>query len=476
MNIQLWVQDCNWPISFDVIPIIIQFQEVALPHISKILQPNLQIFDTINPEQIDGKVVPVRCYTDDIRKYWLIACVIPYFSYSNQKKLLPLIQRIALHPTESEITIVNLGECRLDKGDEIRMPKKRITLVKDFCEILESGNLEEIKAVFEKCDINAKTDKYGFNAFGQRPLSREAAFWLKEQGCDINQKDYYGDTPVLRQISRYQGNLKLMLELGADVNAIDRSGYTLLHKVAMQGTKEDVLLLLEQGLDINAKQLCSKMHSEMYTPLEVLFYNYDGRPSELQEMAELFISGGAKITDRVKAALIKKGKSFEFYRADYNSDMLDADSLAMDSLYELIKVEYPQKVEKHDGISPIVAEGETRSKLYTKLWDYLVPSKGMAKTAQGEVIRIAGKVAREIMDNGGINWDKNYQKMLDVFPIYCEQGNKLSKEEIDEIKSIVKTIYYGNGADEPEKLMDYAVKWIMQNQAVLPVIQSGYNR
>lgn len=105
-----------------------------------------------------------------------------------------------------------------------------------------------------------------------------------------------------------------------------------------------------------------------------------------------------------------------------------------------------------------------------------MPSKGVAKTAQGEAIRIAGRVAREIMDNGGINWDSEYQKMLDVFPIYFEQGNKLSKEDIEEIKSIVKTIYHGIGDNEPEKLMDYAVKWIMQNQEVLPVIPPLYNR
>lgn len=352
------------------------------------------------------------------------------------------------------------------------MAKKRITLVKDFREILERGNLEEIKAVFDKCDINALTDKYGSNALGQRPLSRELAFWLKEQGCDVNLKDYYGDTPVFHQILRYKGNLKLMLELGADINSTDRNGYTLLHKAAMNGTKEDVLLLLEQGLDINAKQLYSKMYSEMYTPLEVLFYYSSTGPSEMLEMAKMFVDNGAEITDRVKTALKEKGKMFEFHRADYNSDMIGVDSPAMDSLYELIKVEPPQKLDKHDGVSPIVVEGKTMSELYAKLWDYLVPSKGMANTAQGEVIRIAGKVAREIMDNGGINWDDDYKKMLDVFLIYCEQGNKLSKEEIDEIKSIVKTIYHGNGADEPEMLMDYAVKWIMQNQAVLPVIPS----
>lgn len=98
-----WVQDYNWPISRDVIPIIIQFQDVALPHISKILQHEPQIFATLYPEQIDGKVVPMHYGHVDIWKYWLISCVIPYFSHSNQKKLLPLIQRIALHPTASEI-------------------------------------------------------------------------------------------------------------------------------------------------------------------------------------------------------------------------------------------------------------------------------------------------------------------------------------------------------------------------------------
>lgn len=102
-------------------------------------------------------------------------------------------------------------------------------------------------------------------------------------------------------------------------------------------------------------------------------------------MAELFVGIGAGITKRVKIQLIEKGKSFEFYRADYNTDMLDADSLAMDKLYELIKVAPSKKVEKHDGVSPIVIEGKTISDRYTKLWNYLVPSKGAAKTVQGEV-------------------------------------------------------------------------------------------
>lgn len=297
-----------------------------------------------------------------------------------------------------------------------------------------------------------------------------------EQGCDPNQKDYYGDTPIFHQISRYRGQLKLMLELGADTTLTDCNGYTLLHKVASCGTKEDVLLLLDLGFDINAKQLKKSLYSDSATPLEVLFQQDNGSAGELLAMAELFIQHGAEITDRVKEALIAKGKRFELYRSDYNLELLAIDSQAMDRLYALIEVDPPNKVMKHDGVSPIVFEGPIKDASFSQLWDYLVPSNGHAKTAQGEVIRIAGKVAREIMDNGGINWDDEYKKMLDIFPHYFKLGNQLPKEDIDEIRKFIKRIYLGSGDDEPEKLMEYAQKWTLQNETVLPLIQPNYTR
>lgn len=92
------------------------------------------------------------------------------------------------------------------------------------------------------------------------------------------------------------------------------------------------------------------------------------------------------------------------------------------------------------------------------------------------MIRIAGKVARDIMDNGGINWDDEYKKMLDIFPHYFKLGNQLPKEDIDEIRKLIKRIYLGSGDDEPEKLMEYAQKWTLQNETVLPLIQPNYTR
>ena len=67
----------------------------------------------------------------------------------------------------------------------------------------------------------------------------------------------------------------------------------------------------------------------------------------------------------------------------------------------------------HDGIAPIhVPEGD-EDKAFQSLWEYLVPSSGKAQTAQGELIRIAGRVSHEVLDNGCMNWDEDFEKMLD---------------------------------------------------------------
>ena len=41
---------------------------------------------------------------------------------------------------------------------------------------------------------------------------------------------------------------------------------------------------------------------------------------------------------------------------------------------------------------------------YERLWEELVPHSGSAESAQGEVIRSAGRLASEYYRNGNINW------------------------------------------------------------------------
>ena len=48
-------------------------------------------------------------------------------------------------------------------------------------------------------------------------------------------------------------------------------------------------------------------------------------------------------------------------------------------------------------------------KLENYFWDYLVPPSGQAETAQGEIIRIAGRIQHEMLDNGCMNWDEDFK-------------------------------------------------------------------
>ena len=47
----------------------------------------------------------------------------------------------------------------------------------------------------------------------------------------------------------------------------------------------------------------------------------------------------------------------------------------------------------HDGVSPILITETEENAQFQQLWDYLVPPSGRAGTAQGEIIRIAGRVS-----------------------------------------------------------------------------------
>ena len=76
----------------------------------------------------------------------------------------------------------------------------------------------------------------------------------------------------------------------------------------------------------------------------------------------------------------------------------------------------PEEKPIHDGVSPIqIPDEDDENRAFQMLWDFLVPSCGKAQTAQGEVIRIAGRVQHEFLDNGCINWDEDFQKCWTPF-------------------------------------------------------------
>lgn len=355
------------------------------------------------------------------------------------------------------------------------MAKKRITLPKNFKELLEKGDIDELKKVYDTCDANAKWGRYGSNAFEMTPLPREFAFWLKGQGADINRKDYYGKTPVFHHASYYNGDVRLLIELGADVNPEgDKSP---LHLAAVYGRVEAVSALIENGADVNAK-LTDIFHNDRKdTPLELALIQAGVPLETLLKVCEVLLENGAVITDKARNAVTEIGKRFEFGKgAVRDLDFLAQQTKALKQLYDIFGAVPAKEIEIHDGFSPIIISETGFANQYNKMWEYLVPPNGPAKTAQGEVIRIMGKVSYEILDNGGMNWDKDFKLMLDILPVYFKMGDSLPEEEMTEVNKLIKAVYHGNGNKEPGALTEYAVSWVMKNQAVISVIPPVYKR
>lgn len=123
----------------------------------------------------------------------------------------------------------------------------------------------------------------------------------------------------------------------------------------------------------------------------------------------------------------------------------------------------------------------TEKEEFQSLWDLLVPPKGKAETAQGEIIRIAGRIQFEFLDNGCINWDEDFRKMLDAFLKYVLLGNGFSGDDLKSAELLVQLL-----KDNGDKgfiddrlttvLCSCAVAWVKQNPETIPPLEADYIR
>ena len=135
----------------------------------------------------------------------------------------------------------------------------------------------------------------------------------------------------------------------------------------------------------------------------------------------------------------------------------------------------------HDGVSPIIVPDGDEDKAFQALWDYLVPPRGKAQTAQGEIIRIAGRVQYELLDNGCINWDEDFKKMLDAFLQYLQLGKGFDEEDLKTAGVLVNLIKEnGDQGFIDDKLIlvlcSCAMTWVKQNPEVMAPLSAEYSR
>jgi ankyrin repeat protein len=86
-----------------------------------------------------------------------------------------------------------------------------------------------------------------------KELSRNPGFEEMPE-ITVNSRSYLGDTPL--HVAAIWGDveaIRLLVQAGADINALESFGYTPLHQAAEQGKKEAYDLLISLGADVDIK-------------------------------------------------------------------------------------------------------------------------------------------------------------------------------------------------------------------------------
>jgi hypothetical protein len=395
------------------------------------------------------------------------------------------------------------------------MPKRK-TLPKDFDKMLRSASLGELQAVFDHCLIEARGGFSRHTAIGFIECPGALVEWLVGQGLDIDAADDYGATPLWT--CAYLGRadrIPRLLSLGADIERVRQSSGTPLHAAAGLQRVEATRVLLAYGADVHA------MNRMGQTPLlHALGRTNKADIAAMAQVAKLLLGAGAVVTDEMREALQRVGKDFEVHR-----ESIDPASLAetMSGLAELRRLFgavpaasrqgsagiganalpaglWPQQHQalwglmgssrggvfgaapgamgrSRAGVAPIALPAGTWQQQHQALWNLLVPSRGAAATVQGEVIRITGSVAREILGNRSANWDDAFKVMLADLPVQLGSGNPLPPIDLREAQCLSRALRSGQGdGEQVYRLAELAVAWVASNLMPIPMTEPGHRR
>lgn len=350
------------------------------------------------------------------------------------------------------------------------MAKKRKTLPDDLQEMIDSGDMQKFAEVFDKCEINA-TDrgKTTRNVFSYHNLTIDHVRFLCEHGIDVNGDSGWGQTPAAFLADDME-MLKCLIEHGADIeHSITKNSGSALFYCAWTHRTGAVKNLLACGADPQPRG-----GWDNDTALdEALKRTHNIDTVKMAEIAVALLAAGAVISEKTKGYVEQIGRNFEFMRDNIAEDCVDELSEGLSRLYEIFDVPPVPRRVKYDGKTRITVKSKVWHEQQAELWEMLVPGSGHANTVQGEVIRITGRVAFELLDNGGINWDGEYVKMVKALPGYfrtadgdaaekaCEAAAKISS------KSDKQEIYY---------LTKLAVEWVLANPDPIPLENVDYGR
>ncbi|MEP0519248.1 MAG: ankyrin repeat domain-containing protein [Hyphomicrobiales bacterium] len=344
----------------------------------------------------------------------------------------------------------------------------RKTLPDDFQKLLSDGDLDALKAVFETCQINAYERYSKTPALALRSCPDKLTYWLVEKGADVMTLDIYGQTPLHCRASYREANIAILLELGADLNLQSPSRGSPLHCTVGQLNMHHAKTLIDSGADVNARN----RDGNTALDLALLYCSSVDLPN-LVPYAEFFLKAGAIETPDMKTSLTGIGTSFEFRRSEINPEYIEAMSDALFRLYDLFNVDPVPRRKVQDGIASIAASFGSVDERHFELGQLLVPPSGAADTVQGEVIRISGKIYRELNHHGGVNWGSDFRKMAKAFSLHIRSAKRLSTDVCDEAERVIQEIETGYG--DAEELLSMALDWVSLNPKPIKLSKPDYS-
>ncbi len=363
------------------------------------------------------------------------------------------------------------------------MAKKK-ELVENFQEIIDSGDMEAFKKVFDTCEITAtkapRTIGKGrtkhqwqtnCNAFSYKNLTPAHIQFLVDSGLEVNSNCGYGYPAITFQASNAE-NLRCLLDNGADLECVvsPKLG-TPLAIACMCQDVDGVRNLIDAGASIRATGVEGKT-------LVDLALSYCGeRFSQALSVAKILLERGAKTTDNTQVYLLDLERSFAYEKANMTKEEIDEINTLLDEFFGHSDTSpvVPHK-DKHDGVSAITVNAKTLKEQFDELWAKLVPESGKAQTVQGEMIRIAGKVSYEILNNGGLNWDGDYKKMVQALSGYVSSFNSSENAPVDEADKIIKKISVSTDEKPLYRLTEIIVNLVIANPQPVQLGEVDYER
>ena len=351
----------------------------------------------------------------------------------------------------------------------------RKTLPADIEQIIASGDVEAVARAVERCEVGAylRGDAYESRLM-HFPASEEITDFLLARGEDINSRDRYERTPIHARVrSRCLDQIPLLIARGGDINARDTSDQTALFDVVERFSVSDVEQMIAWGADPLVTADSRVYGKATLVENVVSWHNFLDAPRALA-VIRLLLSVGAPVGERVSTAL----RSMDRTRCTFithglpdhlSQSRVDEASAALSELCALFGVE-----QREAQRAPVVGErleldpSVPALRQHGQLWDLLVPDSGQCQTLQGEVIRIAGRVGHEVYDNGGINWDRSFGKLLDQYLRVVASGVSLSPDSLSRAEAAVASLKARSmNTGDVDEITKLAVEWVRLNPVLV---------